>query len=217
MISFIQTYIYILAVCFFVSLTVYVNYRRTEFFLKLLPPFLFVALVVEILAAFMAFNRNNNVALYNFFTVFELCIYLLLVSLVITNERIKKIIRGIIFLYAIVAIINILFFQGLRTIHTITYSLGCLLVVSACIYYFLELFILPKSIKLRSNPAFWICFGIMLFYCCSFPLIGLINYWMNISKFLLKNFAHIVNILHILLYSLFIIAFLCRIRIRKYI
>lgn len=215
MISFLQTYIYILAICFLVSISVYLNYRRSEFYLKILPPFLFIALVVEVLAAYMAYNRNNNVELYNFFTAFEFCYYLFLISFVITNGKVKKIIRVTILVYAVAALINILFVQKLGTIHTITYSLGCLLVVSACIYYFLELFILPKPVKLRSNPAFWICFGIMLFYCCSFPLIGLINFWMYTSKFLIRNFAQIVNILHVLLYSLFIIAFLCRIRIRK--
>lgn len=213
--SFLLLYIYVIALCFLVSLTVFSRSHKGGLYLKLFPPFLFIALVVETLASYMASKGKNNVALYDFFSVFEFCFYLWILSFIITNNRVKKIIRITILLYAVVADFNILFVQKITTIHTITYSLGCLLIVSFCLYYFLELFILPKAVRLWDNPAFWICFGILFFYCCSFPLIGLINYWMHISKFLIRNFALIFNILHVFLYTSFMIAFLCT-RTRKY-
>ena len=213
--TFLPLYIYVIALCFLVSLTVFSKSHKGGLYLKLFPPFLFIALVVETLASYMASKGENNAVLYNFYTGFEFCFYLLLLSLIITANRVKKIVRITILLYAVAFVINILFVQKITTIQTITYSLGCLLVVSFCIYYFLSLFKLPKAIRLWNNPAFWICFGLLFFYCCSFPLIGLIHYWMHISKFLIRNFAQIVNILHIILYTLFMIAFLC-IRTRKY-
>ena len=127
----------------------------------------------------------------------------------------KKIIRITILFYAITATTNIVFIQKMKTFHTVTYSLGCLLIVVFCIYYFLELFRLPKSVKLKNNPAFWICTGLLFFYCCGFPLYGLMNYWIGISKLILQNFSNIVTILNIFLYTLFAIAFLC-IKTRKY-
>jgi tellurite resistance protein TehA-like permease len=128
---------------------------------------------------------------------------------------VKGIIRVTVVLYALAAVSNILFIQKMKTFHTVTYSLGCLLIVLFCIYYFFELFRLPKSVKLKHNPAFWICTGLLFFYCCGFPLYGLINYWSDISKLILKNFDKIITILNIFLYTLFTIAFLC-IRTRKY-
>ena len=213
---FVSTYVYFIALCLLVSLVVYSKSYKGEFYLKLFPPFLLIALIVETLTGYMASKGKNNVAILNFFTVFEFCFYLLLLSYIITNANVKRIIRTAIWIYAILAVANILFYQGMKTPHTITYSLGCLLIVSGCIYYFLELFSIRKSGRLWQDPAFWICSSLLLFYCCSFPLIGLINYWMTISKFLIRNFAQIVNILHIFLYSLFMIAFLCRIKARKY-
>ena len=214
--SFLPLYIYFIALCFLVSLTIYSRSFKGEFYLKLFPPFLFIALVVESLGSYMASKGENNLVLYNIFTAFEFCFYLWLLGCIISNNKVKRIIKVAILVYVGAVVLNILFIQNITTVLTITYSLGCLLIVSFCIYYFLELFILPKSVKLKNNPAFWICFALLFFYCCSFPLIGLIHYWMNISKFLIRNFARIVNLLHILLYSLFTIAFLCRIRIRKY-
>ena len=118
--------------------------------------------------------------------------------------------------YLIVAVINISFIQKMKSFHSVTYALVCLLIVAFCIYYFYELFKRPKSVKLKNNPAFWICSGLLFFYCCGFPLFGLANYLSNISPLIIKNFYSIVIILNIFLYSLFTIAFLCRIKTRKY-
>ncbi len=120
------------------------------------------------------------------------------------------------FIYALAAVLNIVYIQKMQTFHTYTYVIGCLIIVIFCIYYFFELFRLPKSVKLKNNPSFWICSGLLFFYCCGFPLFGLINSWGNISPLILRNFDAIVTILNIFLYSLFTIAFLCRIKVRKY-
>ena len=213
--GFLPLYVYFIFFSLLTSLLVYYSSKPIDNYLKLFPPFLFIALVVETSASYMASRGKSNAVLYNLYTVFEFCFYLWLLSLIIANNKVKKIVRITILLYAVVADFNILFVQKITTIHTITYSLGCLLIVSFCIYYFLELFILPKAVRLWNNPAFWICFGLLFFYCCSFPLIGLINYWMHISKFLIRNFALIFNILHVFLYTSFMIAFLCT-RTRKY-
>jgi hypothetical protein len=213
--SFLHPYIFVIALSFLVSLTVYSKSYKGVAYLKLFPPFLFIVLVIETLTSYMASKRENNAPIYNFFIIFEFCFYLWLLSFIITKIKVKKIIRVTILIYTVTAFLNILFIQKLSGIPTITYSLGCLLIVSFCIYYFLQLFILPKSVRLWNNPAFWICFGLLFFYCCSFPLIGLINYWRHISKFLIRNFELISQSLQIFLYTLFMIAFLC-IRTRKY-
>lgn len=208
-------FVFILAISFLVSLSVYYKLNPSYSYLKVFPIFLLATLLAEILGAYLQSLRQNNMPLYNFFTTFEFCVYLYIISLIIINLGVKKVIRITIILYALIAVINIVFIQKMKIFHTVTYSMGCLLVVSFCIYYFFELFRFPKSVKLKNNPAFWICSGLLFFYCCGFPLYGLINYWSGISTLIVANFGHIVNILNIFLYSLFMIAFLC-IRTRKY-
>lgn len=183
-------------------------------FLKLFPPFLSLTLAAEIYGPYLSAHNKSNIALYNFFTVFEFCFYMILISLIVNNSGVKKIIQASSGFYGLAAVLNILFFQGMRGFHTITYSLGCLIIVSFCVYYFFELFRLPQSIKLSRNPAFWICSGLLFFYCCGFPLYAFMNFWSN-YKWVIKSFDSIVTILNIFLYSLFTIAFLCS-RTRKY-
>lgn len=215
--SFLPLYVYFIFISFIASLSVYFFSKDLSYYLKLFPPFLFATLIVEILGTYLASVGKSNLWLYNFFTVVEFSFYLWIISLIINNRLIKKITRAVLILYAMAATVNIIFIQEMKFFHTTTYSIGCLLIVGVCIYYFFELFKLPKSVKLKNSPAFWICSGLLFFYCCGFPLFGLSNFLSGISKLIIKNFYAIIIILNIFLYSLFTIAFLCRLKIRKYI
>ena len=214
--SILPLYVYFIAISFLASLSVYFISKSSPFYLKLFPPFLLATLIVESFGAYLPSINKPNVWLYNFFTVFEFCFYLFVIILIINNNRTKKIIRIILILYPTITIVNIIFIQQMKAFHTVTYALGCLLIVIFCICYFLELFKNPKSVKLKNNPAFWICSGLLFFYCCGFPLYGLTNFISGISKLIIRNFFSIIIILNIFLYSLFTIAFLCRLKIRKY-
>ncbi len=217
MMSFLPIYIYFILISFLASLSVYLTSKSSPFYLILFPPFLLVTLVAESLGAYLSSIGRPNVWLYNFFTVFEFCFYLWVISHIISNRLMKKAVRITLLLYMLIAVTNIIFIQKMKAFHTVTYALGCLFIVIFCIYYFFELFKLPKSVKLKNNPAFWLCSGLLFFYCCGFPLYGFINYLSSISTLIIKNFYSIIVILNCFLYSLFTIAFLCRIKTRKYI
>jgi hypothetical protein len=209
-----KIYMFFMAGCFLISLIVYRNRKEEPAYLKLFPPILLISLVVELLGFYMSRRAQNNLALYNFFSVFWISYYLAVLSFIISNRTVKRIIWVAIGVYVVMALVNIIFIQKLRTLHTVTYSLGCLLIVFFCIYYFLELFRNTRSVNLKTNPAFWICSGLLFFCCCGFPLYGFINVWAKIP-FIVKSFQHIVSILNIFLYTLFSIGFLCN-RTRKY-
>ena len=206
--GFLKLYMLFIAISFFASLRIYFTKKTSYNYLKLFPPLLLVTLIVELLGAYLGSQGKNNLALYNFFSVFWICYCLGIINCVITNTRVKKIMWGTIVLYTLAAIINILFIQKVKTFNTVTYSFGFLLIVLFCIYYFFELFSLPKSVHLANNPAFWICLGLLFFCCCGFPLYGFINYWAKVPL-VIQNFNIIVTVLNIFLYSLFTIAFLC--------
>ena len=96
-----------------------------------------------------------------------------------------------------------------------TYSLGCLLVVATCIYYFWELFQQTYYVKLIREPAFWICSGLLFYYAVSFPIYGLINFVSEKNPQVTNVLAIILDSVNIFLYLSFVIAFLCRIKIRN--
>ena len=215
--SFLPLYVYFIFISFLASLSVYSASNTLYSYLRFFPPFLFTTIIVEFLGTYLASARRSNLSLYNFFSVFEFCFYFFVISLIISNKKMKKAVIVAMAMYFVIAITNIIFIQKLKAFHTVTYAFGCLVIVAACVYYFFELFKLPKSVKLKNNPAFWICSGLLFFYCCGFPLYGMFNFLSGISRLIIRNFYSIIVILNIFLYSLFTIGFLCRLKVRKYI
>lgn len=212
----IPIYLYFMVASFIASVTVYFGSSSAPKYLKLFPPFLILTIAVELIGTYLLSIGRFNVSLYNFFTAFEFAFYLYIIKLVITNSVVKKIITYVTILYLLCAVANIVFIQKMKVFHTVTYAFGCLLIVAACVYYFLELFKISQPVKLINNPAFWICSGLLFFYCCGFPLYGMFNFLTGISKLIISNFYNIVLILNVFLYTLFTIAFLCRLKVRKY-
>jgi hypothetical protein len=210
-------YVYFLAASFLICTLAVLSGKYPERHLRLFSPFLGATLAAEITGNLLDMRGKTNLWVYNYFTTFEFCFYLFVICLMIQSRQMKKVIYWGIGIYAIVALANIIFVVPQLEFHTVTYSLGCLLVVAAAVYYFLELFRKPKNVKLQHSPEFWICSGLLFFYCSSFPLYSLLNFWADISPLIIDNFGYIISILNVFLYLLFAIAFLCRTKNRKYI
>jgi hypothetical protein len=188
----------------------------TPFHLRAFVIFLFITFIIEIIGFYIQLRlHRNNTAIYNLFTVFEFSFYFYLLHEEVLNKKAKRIIFYIGWAYALLALINIFFIQGIKIFHTMTYSLGCFLIAAVCIYFFLELFQRPRSVNLTAQPAFWICSGLLFFYSCSFPLFAFANFVTKLPPIILKSLGYVLNLLNVLLYSSFTIAFLCRLKVRK--
>ena len=201
------------SICFLASLALFLQGGIPKY-LKTFPFFLLVTIIIEIVGKILAKAKVDVTQMYNVFTSFEFIFYFYILGSIIYNVKAKKILLVLIAVYPVLVLVNMIFFQK-NTFHTTTYSLGCLLIVAACIYYFLELFQSTHSVNLIREPAFWICSGLLFFYTCSFPMVGLWNHLPGLPRIILKNLNTVMQFLNVLLYSLFSIAFLCRIGIQK--
>lgn len=188
---------------------------RSPLYLKLFSGYLLIAIIIQYFASWLVSTYGRNTILYNFYAVFYFTFYLFVLKEVISSPRVKKIIRYILFIYPVLTVCNILFIQGIRNWNSVGYSLGSLLVVAFSIYYFYELFKRPQFTALSKEPAFWLCSGLLFFYACSFPFLGLANFVQNAPEVILRNLSTILTLLNIFLYTSFIIAFLCRWRVKK--
>lgn len=195
------------SVCLAMSLTIFFQ-KKAPLYLRLFPFFLLLTVVIEVSSTELK-KHLNVVLLYNFFTAFEFAFYLLVTMFIVKIPLAKKIILYTIGIYALMVVVNVFYIQ-VHHFHTITYSIGCLLIVGACIYYLFEIFQTPQAIKLWKEPAFWICTALLFYYCCTFPLVGLWNQFHGLPRVIVKNIRTILTLLNILLYSLFSLAFLCR-------
>jgi hypothetical protein len=188
--------------------------QKRTLYQKIFPFNLSIILVVEFITYDLGSRNLSTVKIYNYFSVFELVFYFFILSQFVTNKSAKKFIGHVLWIYPLLFFLNISFIQE-EGFHSMTYSLGCLLIAFICVYYFYELFQLPHSIILYREPPFWICTGLLFFYSCSFPIFSTSNFLSEFPTVILANLEDIISIMNVLLYSMFTIAFLCRIRIRK--
>jgi hypothetical protein len=189
--------------------------KETPLYLKLFPFFLLITLAVEIIGSIMREKNIHTIMMYNIFTTFEFVFYLWVLRQIVSHTKAKKIILYCLFVYPLLVFFDIFFWSNSDHFHAITNAIGCFLVVATCIYYFLELFQLPHSVNLFSEPAFWVCSGLLFFYTCTFAIFGVTNFVKQLSTVNLKTLGDILDLMNILLYSSFAIAFLCRLRTRK--
>jgi hypothetical protein len=150
----------------------------------------------------------------NLSTTVDFTFYLYVIREVVHSRGAKRFLLVFLFAYPAVALLTILLIQR-HGFHTMTYALGCLLIIIFCIYYFWELFQRPNSVNLGRQPAFWICSGLLFYFSCTFPIYGGLNLVKVLPTLILQNLLAIFVLLNILLYLSFTIAFLCRLKTRR--
>ncbi|MDP4131917.1 MAG: hypothetical protein Q8939_17280 [Bacteroidota bacterium] len=206
--------LFVLVACFVVSIISFFQ-KHSPLYLRLCPFYLLVTILVQQIGNYMSQHGIHNALLYNCYSIFEFIFYFFILREIIQNKRIKSVILFILITYTLMALFNVFNSRTGSDFHSKTYAIGCIVIVILCITYFVELFQLPKAANLKNEPAFWICTAILFSYVCTFPFWGLVNFMNTAPKIIIKNLMTILVIINILSYSLFTIAFLCRIKIRK--
>jgi len=207
-------YLIIVLVCFIASLTNYLD-NRAPLYLKVFPGLILMVLVGEYIGYQMGMKHRTNVFLYNIITGLEFTFYFFFYYSIYRVWQAKKVMFALMLVYLGGFLINIFFIQGRNVFHTYSYMAGCLFVIMASIYYFLEMFRYPQTGSIMRDPAFWITSALLFYYTCVLPVFGILNYISSMSRSLNLVLKFIINLTNILLYSLFTLAFLCKLSIRK--
>lgn len=211
---------YVLVVTFLISLSVYFQ-KPTLLYLKIFPLYLLGALVCGLRGEWLAQHGKYNTGVANVWGILEFCFFFFVLREIIVNVRVKRIIFFVSIVFASFAFIDIAFIQRIVGFNPINFTIGCLITVCSCIYYFIELFQKTEVQSLSRSPAFWIASGILFNTILSFPVFALITFLEVATKvnkatqLLYRNIDSIVNIIVLLTMILFSIGFLCRISMRK--
>jgi hypothetical protein len=201
-------------ISFLASLTIFIG-PRAPFYLRLLSLYLLLDCIVEAYTSYEALHKHNTQLINGLSSTVSFVLYIYIIRDIIRNLKARRVLLYCLWAFPVFFVVNILLFQKSGVFQSVTYSLGCLLIVTASIYYFWELFQNRAYINLLREPAFWICSG-LLFYCaCSFPVDAMINFISNITLRLARVLTLIQDLVYILLYLSFTIAYLCRLRPRK--
>lgn len=200
-------------IAFLASLSIYFR-RPVEFYLRIFSFYLLYDCVSQIIGGYLAFHRDNTILYSSVTSLVSMCFYIYLMLVVSQSRKAKKILLYCLIAFPLISAINIFLVQKSGVFQTMTYSLGCLLIVAACIYYFWELFQSKNYVNLAREPTFWISSGVLFNFTCNFPVYALINF-VKMGPEVIYVLLIVIDFVGILLYLSFIIAFLCRLKTRK--
>lgn len=173
--------------------------------------FLLMVVTVELTGRyFRKVLHQPNAWLYNISTVLEFLFYTYLFHTHFNRRNHKTSTKYFLYIYPVLAFINIVFIQGFENFHSYTMSVGSFFMILFSGFYFAELLKTPVRLKLHQIPMFWIASGILFFYLGNL-LYELAFQFIEYNKldFQHKIFQAINNNLILVLYSFFIIAFAC--------
>jgi hypothetical protein len=205
----------IILTTFLISLSVYFQ-RPLPLYLKIFPVYLGQIYLTSLY--YEAFpNRKNPAMIANVVDGIEFLFFYFVLWNIIQNRKVKRFIGYMLFILPVLAFFNLAYTQSNTGYNTINFSVGCLLTVILCIYFYFELLQVTETRSLARLPAFWIVTGIFFNNVCTFPIYAFIAYMKNIPPIIIRNISMIFLMVTLFSAILYSIGFLCRIRIRKFI
>ena len=206
---------------FLISLAVFVQ-KPVPLYLRLFPVYFFLLMIVDKVLEYTSELGLHNNILLNTWGPVEFSFYFFVIEQVIASRKVKKRILYATLAFVIFAFINLFFFQNNDLFNPINFTIGTIITVVLCIYYFFELFQKTEAQSLTRLPSFWVVSAVLFNVVLIFPIFALVSFMNSLSKANLKtsmiifdNIVAIFNIISVLTYILYSIGFLCRIRTSK--
>jgi len=195
------------ALCaFIISVLNFHHLKRTG--LQLFPLFLFFILVVKGVKLILP---HETLWLYNISTTVAFIFYAYILSLILQDTAFRTMALRFAFVYPVLVLFNLFFIQGFTRLHSYTMILGALFMIIFCGLFFYELLLDPREDQLLKDPGFWVSTGILFYYLGDLSydiLFNLLQKYATNTGW--KLFINIDNNLTLILYTCFIIAFLCK-------
>ena len=187
-----------------------------SFHLKLLSALLAITLVIEIIANFFLkpFHLRSNFPVYNIYMLIEYPLLALYFKRILISKTFKTATSIFLILYPVFWCCTFLFIYNLNEWNSYGIMVGDLFIITFAARYLYELFTADHLIHFSLHPEFWIAVAIIFYSCCELPITGILNFWVRDWKIALRLLT-ILQILNIIMYSIFIYAFLCPLKATK--
>jgi hypothetical protein len=157
--------------------------------------------------------HRPNLQAYNFIMLVEMMAYALFFLQIIQLPAVRKWIIGFLCIFPVFWFFMVYFVFEPQQWNSYVILAGSVFTVFWSLTYLYELVTAADAgIPLRRCFEFWAAVGLLFFYACSVPFMGIYNFLLTHSPNLAHDIGWISFSLNIVLYSFFAYAFLCKLR-----
>jgi hypothetical protein len=108
------------------------------------------------------------------------------------------------------------FVSGIGKLQTMMLVAGSIFMIFLAAAYFRQLYLSEDNESVARDPWFWFSFGFILYFGCTVPFLGMLNYlWGHYQEFTNFYYSYFCNSFAILLNLLIITGFLCQRNFQK--
>src|SRR5688500_12101345 len=166
-----NAYLFLLIVCFITGIICTWRFKRTFLSIKLLPWFILVTFISEMIGLLWKKKFGSNHCVYNVYQVCQFSFFSFTLYQMIGNNRIKKFMVYISAVYSVLDIVNLCFLQGIHQLNTINYYTAAVLISFFSGYALSELFRKAGIYNPLKTPSFWVASSILVLNSCMIPLL----------------------------------------------
>jgi len=192
----------VISLTLFVALFQFNKFKTSP--IKYVVYFIGYVFISETVANSYLSNGMSTVIINNVYSIAYTFFNLFFYSILIKNNRAKKIGNIMMFIFSIGLLINQLFFQEFEhKLQTYTFILGLFLVTILVFIYLSEIMNSDKIFKLTNTSEFWISIGIIIFNFGFIPVLVVAELirWEGIYNYILL-------FVNVIMYSCFITGFI---------
>ena len=154
------------------------------------------------------FNRNSHWIYGVFITVRHLFLLYFFYK-ILNSPSIKKLIKQSVIPVVAFAIINYAFIQSPLRLNSYTIIITNLITILLCLAFFYQILKNERIIALSKSTEVWIVSGTFLYYAVTLPLFIIFNFLVRQDSPLTSSFFRINDVMNVIMYSSYLIAFLC--------
>ncbi len=158
---------------------------------------------------------KNNVQMYNFFMLVQYLAFAYYFQQMIKSISVHKVIYVFQYFFPIFWYILVFFVFKIDEWNSYSYIVGGVFTIFWAIAYCYELFTANEPLILSRNSEFWIAIGLLFFYVCSVPYMGMYRFLTEYHPYLATLLWIPLQVLNIFMYSLFTYAFICQLTATK--
>jgi hypothetical protein len=186
--------------------------RRGESYARWIVLYLALCLITTAAAILLPAytGQKNNLFVFHIFTPLEYTVLSLLYSHVISDVRIRKVIRTSIPLFLLLSLLLSIFIQGYKSNNSYTVILECILLILWSLFFLREILLLQQVTALHRFGLFWISVGILFLFTGSLIIEGMLNYLINHSMELARRVYRFGYVFKYLQFILLIVGACCR-------
>lgn len=160
--------------------------------------------------------KGNVLPQYNFFLLVEFIFYSYFFKQSIKNLLVLKAINLFLFIFPIFWYVCSFYYFNILQWNSYVFVLGGTFIIFFALIYCYEKLTSDETKSLFNEGGFWVAVGLILFYTCVVPYMGMYHYLTVNYEHLAVKLKILHSITNIAMYCLFAYAFLCKtIKIKK--